>query len=737
MNAFSAMSLSAFVMNVSVGAYVLSRGPKNLLNRLFFSEMLFLAAWSAGEFVMRVSTTESQAIWGSRIASMGWCAAGGLFLLIALTMSGRVRLAMNPWMMSALFLPGAVCVVLVWTTDLVFQSFTPSYWGYREIAGPLRWLATLYVAALFVTGVVILARLRWTGRLRHKREAATFVLAAASVPIAAGLLTDVILPLFNVRVVEFPMFSTTIIAPVMAYGILRYGVMTTIAGRLGSEIVMKMNDPVVVTDRERRIESMNPAATRLTGLEPDDATGVPLDELLVYSPRSRGSGKPEPVSWTLCPTRGGRFIPVTVTSNEVRRKSGRLVGSIHILRDMTESLRLISAEREIGQVAAQMVVERTRWQGLKRSEQEERKLSGFLENVIDNIAEPICILDRDERYIYVNAAFADLTGYDRKAISGLTNDDIHWHSFSSYLKEENREAILSSDRMTLPDLSLPDRHGAVRVVRAVITPVNGGDGDLEYLLVVINDMTEQKQLEEARLDFIRVAAHELKTPLTALKLGFDVLVGEMKGSGLDADQQRSLDVLSLSIERLSRLASNLLDLASMDAGLLRLEVSEIEVASLFADSVALLRAAADEKGISIEMEVPDPTPVALADRHRVSQVIDNLLSNAVKFTDSGTVLLSVSEGGDGMLSISVSDTGPGIPAARKDEVFSRFVKAQRAQRARGGTGLGLSISKAIVEAHGGVISVEDRKTGGSVFSFTVPAARQDCAEGGRTGERSA
>src|SRR5450759_5265677 len=97
------------------------------------------------------------------------------------------------------------------------------------------------------------------------------------------------------------------------------------------------------------------------------------------------------------------------------------------------------------------------------------------------------------------------------------------------------------------------------------------EGDVEFVVGISKDLTEQKKLEGARLDFIRIAAHELRTPLTSLKLGFEMLARETRGA-LNGEQQRSLDVLSLSIERLSRLSKNLLDLASLDAGLLTLHM---------------------------------------------------------------------------------------------------------------------------------------------------------------------
>jgi len=247
------------------------------------------------------------------------------------------------------------------------------------------------------------------------------------------------------------------------------------------------------------------------------------------------------------------------------------------------------------------------------------------------------------------------------------------------------------------------------------------EGDVEFVVGIIKDLTEQKKLEGARLDFIRIAAHELRTPLTSLKLGFEMLARETRGA-LNGEQQRSLDVLSLSIERLSRLSKNLLDLASMDAGLLTLHMQEVEIGTLFAEAKAMFLSAVREKGLEMTYEVPAGTRPALADPSRLSQVLYNLVSNAVKYTDSGSITMRASDPGDGMIEITVTDTGAGIPSSQREAIFARFVKAQSAETSREGTGLGLSITKAIVEAHGGTISVESKVGSGSTFRFRVPAA---------------
>ena len=239
--------------------------------------------------------------------------------------------------------------------------------------------------------------------------------------------------------------------------------------------------------------------------------------------------------------------------------------------------------------------------------------------------------------------------------------------------------------------------------------------------MLVSDITEQKQVDKARLDFVSIAAHELRTPLTSLKLGFELLSRETRGT-LDEEQQRSLDVLSLSIERISMLAKNLLDLASMDAGLLTIDRQPVALEPLARDVAAMFAAELAGKSVGCAIDCEDGIPPVLADPARVSQVFMNLLSNAVKFTSDGSITVSVRSGGDGFVEVCVADTGIGIPHSQQEHIFSRFSKVRSAERAGQGAGLGLSISKAVVEAHGGAIWVESRVGRGSRFCFTLPVA---------------
>jgi PAS domain S-box-containing protein len=729
MNAYAVMSLVALIVNVTVGVYILTRSPRTTLNRLFFAVMMSLATWSAGELVMRLSHTAESAMRGARVAGIGWCLVGGFFVLFALEITDHHASVRKPAVLVACFLPGAFFLAFLESSRLVFKGFTRIYWGYDEIAGVLRVPSKLYVVILFLIGIAVIFRYWRTSTARHKKAGAAYILAAALVPVTAGIVTDLALPLAGIRFLPLPMFSSTVIAPILGYAVITRGLMTGAAGSLGSTIITKMKDAVLVSNSEGSIETVNPAAVRLTGYPENELVNTSMDGLFIESAHHQGHPGEnrlevdhEAMSWSLCATRDGEIIPVTRSSVEARRKGGKLLGYVTVVHDMRENLRLMQAEHEVKVVTAEAAVERDRSEVLKHTEEEVRKLSRFLESVIENVAEPLFIQDSKGRYVFVNEAYRRLTGYEREEILGKTDYELYWHEYADVLSQMVSNVFRSGVGGESPEVTLIDREGALHVTRTVTAPMKDEGGDVEFVVGIIKDLTEQKRLEGARLDFIRIAAHELRTPLTSLKLGFELLARETRG-GLNGDQQRSLDVLSLSIERLSRLSKNLLDLASMDAGLLTLHTQDVEIAAMFAEAQAMFSSAVSQKGLEMTCEVEEGTRPALADPSRLSQVLYNLVSNAVKYTDSGSITMRAHDTGDSMIEISVSDTGTGIPSSAREAIFARFVKAQSAETAREGTGLGLSITKAIVEAHGGTISVQSKVGSGSTFSFTVPAAQ--------------
>ncbi|WP_437654260.1 ATP-binding protein [Sorangium sp. So ce1182] len=224
----------------------------------------------------------------------------------------------------------------------------------------------------------------------------------------------------------------------------------------------------------------------------------------------------------------------------------------------------------------------------------------------------------------------------------------------------------------------------------------------------------------AREELVAVVSHDLKSPLATIVMNTSLLRRKLPSSEEAADLRRPVERIQKSADRMNRLIRDLLDLAKLDGGHIRIQPVPLDVAGLLSDAIELLREEAAEKSLRLEQGVELGVDRALCDRERVLQVIANLVGNAIKFTPAGgEVALRAQPWGREVL-LSVRDTGPGIPEDQRARIFERYWQAK--ETAHKGTGLGLSIAKALVEVHGGRIWVESKVGEGSTFFFTLPMA---------------
>jgi signal transduction histidine kinase len=256
-------------------------------------------------------------------------------------------------------------------------------------------------------------------------------------------------------------------------------------------------------------------------------------------------------------------------------------------------------------------------------------------------------------------------------------------------------------------------------------PEIGGD-EVAAVATAFNRMAadlaaRQAQLVEAdraRRQLLADVSHELMTPLTAIR-GYAETLGLPQFVPASKEGQRAVKVIHEEGERIERLVKDLLDLARFEAGGISLALENVDVDEIFERVSERHAQAAHEKGVTIDIEPHDDDIRLVGDPHRLEQAVQNLASNALRHTPpGGRIRLGASRDGD-MVKLAVMDSGVGIPAQHLPHVFDRFYKADRS-RSQAGSGLGLSIVKAIVERHGGAVSVRSRP-GETVFEITLPA----------------
>ena len=241
---------------------------------------------------------------------------------------------------------------------------------------------------------------------------------------------------------------------------------------------------------------------------------------------------------------------------------------------------------------------------------------------------------------------------------------------------------------------------------------------------IVRDITERKNVERMKSEFVSTVSHELRTPLTSIRGALGLVLGKMSDQ-LPAKALKLLDTAERNSERLTLLINDILDLEKIESGRLEFEFRPLDMGALAQQALSANEGYAAQHGVTLRLsECPDKAGV-WADEHRLMQVFANLLSNAVKYSPKGgEVELSVREQ-NGRYRVGVRDYGRGIPQAFRERVFQRFAQADSSDtREKGGTGLGLSITRAIVEHHRGRIDYESEEGVGTEFFFELPVWRE-------------
>jgi two-component system, OmpR family, phosphate regulon sensor histidine kinase PhoR len=265
-----------------------------------------------------------------------------------------------------------------------------------------------------------------------------------------------------------------------------------------------------------------------------------------------------------------------------------------------------------------------------------------------------------------------------------------------------------------------------RTVVARAAPVRSGGATGAVL--VLHDLTDMREADRMRRDFVANVSHELRTPLTAIQGYVEALQEEEAPD--PAEARRFLEVIARQANRMERLVRDLLRLARLEAGQEPVERTSTNIESVFADVVTELEGGLQEKAQRVTTRVDPPAAIVLVDATKLHDALRNLVENAVSYAPPSTTIALAARREQGDIVITVSDEGPGVPEADLTRIFERFYRVDKARsRESGGTGLGLSIVKHLVSIIGGVVKAANRPAGGAVFTITLPSGEPEARRG--------
>jgi signal transduction histidine kinase/CHASE3 domain sensor protein len=355
------------------------------------------------------------------------------------------------------------------------------------------------------------------------------------------------------------------------------------------------------------------------------------------------------------------------------------------------------------------------------------RLANVLRAVLDSTVDGILLSDADGNVQLANRPVINLTRDLGMTFEGTVVDRLLSVEHRIARPEQYRAAMERlRDNPSEPTFDEFEDTVSGRVFQGFTAPVLDDRGAFLGRIWTLREVTQQRELDRLKEDFVATVSHELRTPLTSM-MGFLEMIREGEAGELNDEQRRFLAIVYRSSERLQRLVGDLLFVARLDANGLQLQFGEVRLAEIVRDTVESTSALARSREIDLRPDLRDVPPLS-GDRERLSQLVGNLVGNAIKFTPAGgRVTVRTFVAGQSAV-VEVEDTGIGIPPAEQGQLFQRFFRSSTAtEQAIPGTGLGLVISRAIAEAHGGSIGVRSRTGEGACFRVELPLEPEEVA----------
>ncbi|MDK2821550.1 MAG: two-component system, OmpR family, phosphate regulon sensor histidine kinase PhoR [Clostridia bacterium] len=336
-----------------------------------------------------------------------------------------------------------------------------------------------------------------------------------------------------------------------------------------------------------------------------------------------------------------------------------------------------------------------------------------VEAILSSMTDALIAVDQVGRVILLNPAAEDLFGKNNQMVKNKYLLEVIRH----HKVDEVTQEILSSGRSIETQIRL--FHTTEQTFRLTGTPVTSEQGRVIGAVLTFRDITNIIRLEQMRKEFVANVSHELRTPMTSIK-GFTETL--LEGSLEDKEvTRRFLGIINKEAERLQKLIEDLLQLSRLDNKRRNINPGKANLSLTLEKVLTTVRKLAEDKNITLEVEVPEELPELAINESYLAEVLMNLIDNAIKYTENGGKVKIKASSENNEVLVQVQDTGIGIPPESLPRIFERFYRVDKARsRESGGTGLGLSIVKHIIETHNGTVNVTSELEQGSVFSFILP-----------------
>jgi len=356
------------------------------------------------------------------------------------------------------------------------------------------------------------------------------------------------------------------------------------------------------------------------------------------------------------------------------------------------------------------------------------------ELAVENVMDQIIITDANGMILYANKAAEQITGFERKDIIGekAGTKDLWGGLMDKKFYDEMWQEIKANKKSYSSELKNKRKDGTEYEAFISISPILDKTGEVLFFVGIERDITKSKEVDRMKTEFVSVASHQLRTPLSAIKWFSEMMQNGDVGD-INDEQKDVVDNIHQSTERMIELVNALLNISRIESGRIIIDPKPTDMKELVMGVVEELKVKWKDKKQKINFSGHDDLPKINIDPKLIRNVYLNLISNAVKYTpNDGEISIFLSESGKELIS-QITDTGYGIPEKDQEKVFKKFFRAQNVIKIEtDGTGLGLYLVKAIVESSGGRIWFESKENKGTTFWFSLPLAGSKKLDGAVT-----
>jgi PAS domain S-box-containing protein len=706
-----------------------------------------------GELLTRLSTSPSQAIFWSHVSTIGLAIVPVGFYMFSRSFIAKPQRRFDAVLPALLVSTAGLLLAFVIGSDSIeLEKYTRGFWGYGIPLSSSFLLLTVWLGAIVGLGLKDLWSYHQRVTIKTQKSQALVIIVGVGTAVASGIIFDVIPRYYGHNILPVGVILQSLVPLTIIFAIYRYDTFAVDFSQSGDDILNALSEAVIITDAFFTIKSINSFGLKLSGYHRRDLVGsslwqlfsdseqsviqktvgddIPFDEQIKIEDTKLLMKNSTSVDVSVSITRVVRSAPLFLFTigdiSEAKRfydveqahtteleKSNQafsnqqraMMNLLEDSRDLSEQLvnEKAGVERKVEQRTAEVKAERLR-----------------LEASINSLNVGFIIIDDKRKIITTNRAFStiiDLQLGTQPDLDQLT------HKLKRYydIQRAIDNCLLKGTEVSKDGIKFD-----TKVLRIFMAPIFEDTTKHKSLgvVVLVEDVTEAKNIERSRDEFFSIASHELRTPLTAIRGNTQMIKEYFPAVLADPPLAEMIEDIHDSSIRLITIVNDFLDTSRLEQGQIKFEFSDFDVKDLVLEVMQEFEAGEVNPQLYLRLGAETPNlPLIHADRNRLKQTIINLIGNAFKFTEIGGVTIDLSATNK-MVTIAVTDTGKGIPAESQNLLFRKFQQASNNILTRDSTrstGLGLYISKLIAEGMKGKIymkaSIIDK---GSTFVIEMP-----------------